>query len=357
MAKRIPGRGETLAYYIKIVGTGERQAEDLTREEAAEAMDLVLSGKATPAQTGAFLLALRMKGESGPEVAGFAEAARRHCPPLAAPPETLDTADYAGRVREPFLSLAADFIAAAAGVPIVRHGNGAAPEFMGRRSIFDTLRALGVEAGPRPGATLQFIHVSQVCPALDGLLHLRRELGVRSVAHVVARLLNPSGAKAHLLGIAHRPTLELMAHALRDSGARRALLVDGVAGSEEMALDAEAGVCEVRARPSTHPVDVSKHEGRGPRGEVRNYRMGPKTFGLKGGPVEPVKSAAEDAALLESILKGGTHGPPRDGALLNGALRLWVAGRAADEAEALRRAREALDSGKAFSLLQELRGR
>lgn len=339
MAKRIPGRGESLAYYIKIAGTGEKQAEDLTREEAAEAMELLLSGRATPAQTGAFLLALRMKGEAPAEVAGFAEAARRFSAPVRAPPGALDVCDYAGRTREPFLSLAADFIAAAAGLPVVRHGDGAAPEFAGRRSLFDTLRALGVESGPRPGSPLQFLHVSQVCPPLDRLLHLRRELGVRSVAHVVARLLNPAGAEVHLLGIAHRPTLEVMSRALRILGARRALLVDGVAGSEEVPADAEAGVCELRD------------------GEVRSHRLGPREFGLPHGSVEPVGSAAEDAALVEALLRGEASGPARDGALLNAALRLRVAERASDPPAALGMAREALGSGKAFSLLRELRGR
>jgi anthranilate phosphoribosyltransferase len=279
-----------------------------------------------------------MKGESGPEVAGFAEAARRHTAPLRAPAGALDTADYAGRTREPFLGLAADFIAAAAGVPVVRHGNGAAPEFAGRRSLFDTLRALGVEPGPRPGSPLQFIHVSQVCPPLDRLLHLRRELGVRSAAHVVARLLDPAATGVHLLGIAHRPTLDLMASALRQLGARRALLVDGVAGSEELPMDADAGVCEVRD------------------GEVRNHRLGAREFGLRPGSVGPVKDAAEDAALVESILGGTAAGPARDGALLNGALRLYAAGRTDSKGEALRLVREALDSGKAFSLLEQLRG-
>ncbi len=337
MAKRIPGRGESLAYYIKIVGTGEKQAEDLTQEEAAEAMELILSGRATPAQTGAFLLALRMKGESGAEVAGFAGAARGRATPVRAPPGALDVCDYAGRSGEPSLGLAADVIAASAGLPIVRHGDGSAPEFAGRRSFIATLQALGVEAGPRPDAMLQFLHVSRVCPPLHRLLEMRRELGVRSVAHVVARLLNPAGARLHLLGIAHRPTLERMAHALRALRAERALLVDGVAGSEEVPLDSGVGVCEIR------------------NGEVRNYRLGPKEFGIKPGSVEPVKSAEEDAALVEGVLSGKVEGPPRDSALLNSALRLQVAGREPGPSEALEAAREALDSGKAFSLLEQLR--
>lgn len=357
MAKRIPGRGESLAYYIKIVGTGEKQAEDLTREEAAEAMELILSGRATPVQIGGFLLALRMKGEAGPEHAGFTEAAWKQVRPVEAPPGVLDTADYAGRTGAPFLSLAADFVAAAAGVPIVRHGNGSAPGFAGRRSLFDTLRELGVLTGPRPGARLQFVHITQVCPELHALLELRKQLGVRSVNHTVARMLNPSRARVHLLGISHRPYLEKMARALQELGARRALIVDGVEGSEEMGLDAETGMCEVRARPSTHPVDTSQHEGRGPRDEVRSLRMGPKEFGLQRGTVEPVKSAAEDAALVEGVLSGRVAGPARDGTLLNGALRLWVAGRAREPPEATEMARETLDSGKAFSLLRELRGR
>lgn len=338
MGKRIPGRRETLAHYIKIVGTGEKQSEDLTREEAAEAMELILSGRASPVQVGGFLMALRMKGEKGPEHAGFTEAARRYVRPVAAPPGVLDTADYAGRARAPFLSIAADLIAASAGVPIVRHGNGSAPGFAKRRSLFDVLRALGVEPGPRAGSPLQFVHLSQFCPEVHRLLELRGELGVRSFNHTVARMLNPSRARVHLLGIAHRPYLERMAFALRTLGAERALIVDGVEGSEQLPLDGEAGVCELRD------------------GETRTYRLGPREFGLKPEPVGvEAEGAAEDAALVERVLRGRESGAPRSAALLNAALRLYAAGRHGDRRGALRAAGEALDSGRPFDLLERLR--
>ncbi|MBI4362681.1 MAG: anthranilate phosphoribosyltransferase [Euryarchaeota archaeon] len=338
MAKRIPGRGETLAYYNKIVGTGEKASEDLTREEAREAMDLILRGKATPAQTGGFLMALRMKGEAAPEHAGFTEAARARLRPVPGPPGVLDTADYAGRTTQPFLSLAADFIAASAGVAIVRHGNGSAPAFAGRRSMFDTLRALRVHTGPRPGKMLQFVHITEFAPEVHSLLELRKELGVRSAMHTVARMLNPSGARSHLLGISHRPYLEKMARALADLGAERALIVDGVSGSEELPPDSGSLVCELR------------------HGELRTHRLGPEEHGLPRGSLDlKITGAAGDAALIEQVLQGKTAGPPRNAALMNAALRLYAAGKTEDPKEALRMSEEALASGRARKLLEEMR--
>ena len=317
------------------------RGERLSEEEAGAAMALIMEGAATPAQIGALLAALCVRGETEDEVVGFARTMRARAVPLRAP-EAIDTCGTGGDGAGTFnISTVASLVVGACGVKVAKHGNRSASGSCGSA---DVLEALGVRIDApveqvqrsfdEVGWTFLFapaFHASTRHAALP-----RRELGVRTAFNLLGPLTNPAHPVAQVVGVPRPELLGFIARCLGRLGVRRALVVHG-AGLDELTLAGETAVAEVR--------DGAVHEG----------RVTPEEAGLERAPLDAVRGgdAGENARLAREVLEGRA-GPRRDVVLLNAAAALLVAGRAASLREGVALAGEALDRGRAAALLQRV---
>jgi anthranilate phosphoribosyltransferase len=317
---------------------------DLSRGQAREVMDEVMRGEATPAQIGGFLVALRLKGETADEIAGCAEAMRTHV--LAVRPRRDDLVDTAGTggdgARTINISTAAALLAAAAGAAVAKHGNRAVSSASGSA---DVLEALGFRLelpAPRIERSIDelgfgFLFAPTHHPAMRHAAPVRRELAARTVFNVLGPLTNPAGARAQVVGV-YAPTLvRTIAEVLAQLGARRAFVVHGAGGIDELSPAGPNLVCEV--------VDGAVHEREIDPLDLGVPRCDPDE--LRGG------SAEENAEAIRAIF-AGEDGGRRSAVLLNAAGAIAAAGHAADLREGLEVARSALDSGAAAARLEEL---
>jgi anthranilate phosphoribosyltransferase len=318
---------------------------DLSREEAREVMDGVMRGEATPAQIGGFLVALRLKGETPDEIAGFAEAMRAHVVPVR--PERADLVDTAGTGGDGAhtlnISTAAALVAAAAGAAVAKHGNRAVSSSSGSA---DVLEALGFTLELAPDQIARsidelgfgFMFAPTHHPAMRHAAPVRRELATRTVFNVLGPLTNPAGARAQVVGVYAPELVRTLADVLARLGARRAFVVHGAAGIDELSPAGPNLVGEV--------VD----------GEVRERMIDPLDLGVpRCDPSELVGGTpAENAARIRAIFEGAENGGARSAILLNAAGAIAAGGHAADLQEGLGYAREALDSGAAAARLDRL---
>jgi anthranilate phosphoribosyltransferase len=318
---------------------------DLTREQAREVMDGVMRGEATPAQIGGFLIALRLKGETADEIAGFAEAMRAHVVPVR--PERADLVDTAGTGGDGAhtlnISTAAALVAAAAGAAVAKHGNRAVSSSSGSA---DVLEALGftLELPPEQIARsidelgFGFMFAPTHHPAMRHAAPVRRELATRTVFNVLGPLTNPAGARAQVVGVYAPELVRTLSDVLARLGARRAFVVHGAAGIDELSPAGPNLVGEV--------VD----------GDVRERTIDPLDLGVpRCDPAELVGGTpAENAARIRAIFEGAENGGARSAILLNAAGAIAAGGHAADLQEGLGYAREALDSGAAAERLDRL---
>ncbi|NIR44624.1 MAG: anthranilate phosphoribosyltransferase [Gemmatimonadetes bacterium] len=320
------------------------QGKDLTREDAAAAMSVIMEGGATPAQIGAFLMGLRAKGETADEITGCAEAIRAKSMPVPhSYPKLLDTCGTGGDGASTFnISTTAAFIAAGAGQKVAKHGNRAISSQTGSA---DVLEALGVQvdmAGPEAAGALDevgmtFLFAPTFHSAMRHAAAPRRELGMRSVFNVLGPLCNPAGATAQVMGVFDGDLAPKLARVLGNLGVERALVVHGSDGLDELTI--------------TGPSRVAEWTG----AEVKEYEVEPEDVGLKRGLLESLKGgdASTNAEILRAVLEG-KDGGPRQVALLNAGAALLAAGQAADLREGVERAREAVDSGAALARLELL---
>jgi len=317
---------------------------DLSRPRAREVMDEIMRGEATPAQIGGFLVALRAKGETADEITGCAEAMREHVVPVrAARDDLVDTAGTGGDgARTLNISTAAAIVAAAAGAAVAKHGNRAVSSASGSA---DVLEALGFSLEQPPERIARsidelgfgFMFAPAHHPAMRHAAPVRHELATRTVFNVLGPLTNPAGARSQVLGVYAPELVRTVAEVLAQLGARRAFVVHGAQGIDELSPAGPNLVCEV--------VD----------GDVRERELDPLDLGvprcdpaeLRGG------SAEENAQTILSIL-GGANGAAKDAILLNAAGALAAGGQAEDLREGLDRARTAIDSGAAAARLEEL---
>jgi anthranilate phosphoribosyltransferase len=318
--------------------------EDLSAEEAEHAMGSLLSGEISAAQIAAFLVALRMKGETAEEIAGCARAMRAHVTPVTPSHHDLvDTCGTGGDGANTFnISTAAALVAAAAGAAVAKHGNRAASSTTGAA---DVLEALGFELEQPPERVARsiddlgfgFLFAQTHHPAMRHAAPVRRELATRTVFNVLGPLTNPAGARALVLGV-YTPTLApVLADALVQLETRRAFVVHGAGGLDELSPTGPNLVCEVEA------------------GSVRRYELDPRDLGIpRCDPAELRGSYPEaNAQALRDVL-AGADGGHRSAVLLNAAGGIAAAGHAADLREGLELAREAIDSGAAAERLEEL---
>jgi anthranilate phosphoribosyltransferase len=320
------------------------EGRDLSREQAREVMDEIMRGEATQAQIGGFLVALRLKGETAEEIAGCAEAMRDHVLPVR--PERDDLVDTAGTGGDGAstinISTAAAIVAAAAGAGVAKHGNRAVSSASGSA---DVLEALGFQLEQTPERIAQsiddlgfgFMFAPAHHPAMRHAAPVRRELAARTVFNVLGPLTNPAGARAQVIGVYSPSLVRTLAEVLAQLGARRAFVVHGAHGIDELSPTGPNDVCEV--------VD----------GEVRERVIDPIDLGiprcdpaeLRGG------SPAENADAIREVF-AGADGGRRDAILLNAAGAIAASGHAEDLRAGLEQARLAVDSGAAAERLDQL---
>jgi len=313
------------------------QGRSLSEEEAAGVMEEIMSGEATPAQLAAFLVALRLKGETVEEITGMARVMRAKA--LRVPFEgasLLDTCGTGGDGMGTFnVSTAAAFVAAGAGAIVAKHGNRAMTSQCGSA---DVLEALGARIDLPPEGVAHclrevgagFMFAPTFHPAMRFAAGPRREIGVRSVFNILGPLTNPAGAKAQVLGVADAAIGEKMTQVLGRLGCRHALVVHGEDGLDEMTLGGPSLVYELK------------------EGDIRSYRVTPEEVGLRPASGQAVKggSPQENAAAIRAVF-GGEPGPLRDIVLLNSAAALVAADKVATLAEGVSLAAQAIDSAAA----------
>ena len=328
--------------------------EDLSRVEAEAAMEQILTGSSSDAQIAAFLTALRMKGETVDELVGFATSMRRHAAvsfraPLVTEGTVLvDTCGTGGDARGTFnISTAAAFVVAGAGVRVAKHGN---RSISSRCGSADVLEHFGIRMDMPPERVAQaieevgigFLFAPAVHSATRHVMPVRRELKMRTVFNLLGPLTNPAGATAQVVGVYHADLTELIARALGELGVRRAFVVHGADGLDEISISGETAIAELRD------------------GVVRRYMVTPEDFGLNRAPLEAIQGGdtKQNAQIIHKILGRSLlyrpHGAYRDIVLANAAAALVAAGHAADFLEGVSLATQSIDSGAARERLEAL---
>jgi anthranilate phosphoribosyltransferase len=318
---------------------------ELSREQARDAMGTIMAGDATPAQIGGFLIALRVKGETVDEIAGFAEAIREHV--LAVRPGRDDLVDTAGTGGDGAstinISTAAALVAAAAGAAVAKHGNRAVSSASGSA---DVLEALGFALEQPPERIARsidelgfgFLYAPTHHPGFRHAAPVRRELATRTVFNVLGPLTNPAGARAQIVGVYSPDLVWTIAQVLARLGSRRAFVVHGAGGIDELSPAGPNLVCEV--------VD----------GRVVEREIDPQALGLA--PCDPDElrggTPEDNAAVVRAVFDGADRSARRSAILLNAAGAIAAAGHAADLREGLAIAEETVDSGAAAGRLEEL---
>ncbi|HEX6506684.1 MAG TPA: anthranilate phosphoribosyltransferase [Chloroflexota bacterium] len=317
---------------------------DLSTQEAEDLMRSMMDEELTPVQLGAFLVALRAKGETVDEVVGFARAMRARARQLPTTRQLADTCGTGGDNRGTFnISTAAALIVAACGQPVAKHGNRAAS---GKCGSADVLEAVGVDVAlPPTGVTecidragIGFLFAPAFHPATKFAVMPRRELGVRTVFNLLGPLTNPARPSYQLLGVSNESLLDLMAQVLLKLGVVRALVVHSEDGTDEISVACSTLVREV--------VD----------GEVNAYQLAPEDFGVARSAPDAVRGGDPEtnAAILRDVL-AGMPGATRDAAIINAAAALYASGRSAGFADGARQAASAIDAGAAAAILERLR--
>jgi anthranilate phosphoribosyltransferase len=362
-----------MSFFLREIGQGPRAGRNLTRDESGEAMSLILAQQATPAQAGGFLLVQRYKGESSEELVGFAEAVRATARTVAPKVEgLLDIGSpYDGRKKSIVVSPASAITVAAAGVPVVMHGEKRiGPKF--GVPIGDVLEALGIGIDGEPEEVersieetgLGFMRQARFVPQVFALRELRTEIALRTCFSTIEKIYNLANASYSLLGLSHLPYAEKMLAAASEMGFRRIMIVQGIEGNEDAPTSRPCRAfvwdeLSVRPEPSASGGRV---EGLRQAGDVahapafKELRIDPAEYDLQPATAEEMSGgdAEENARIAEAVLSGAPGGH-RDLVLLNAGLRIWLTERAGSIARGIEKAREAIGSGAARQKLEELR--
>lgn len=317
--------------------------QDLTGAEMREVMSIIMSGEATPSQIGAFLMGMRVKGETAGEIAAAVSILREKMVRVDAPEHAVDIVGTGGDGAETLnISTAACIVVAATGTPVAKHGNRAVSSKSGAS---DVLSALGIKLDLAPDgisrcikeAGIGFMFAPMHHPAMKHVGPARAEMGVRTLFNLLGPQSNPAGVRRYLLGVYDQRWVEPVAAALQANRAVAAWVVHGADGLDELS--------------TTGPSFVAQIKG----GDLRSFEVTPEDAGLKRGKLEDLKGGdpAHNAAALRALLDG-YHSPYRDVVLLNAAAALIVADRADDLRMGVRLAAEAIDTGRAKATLDTL---
>jgi anthranilate phosphoribosyltransferase len=316
------------------------RCESLTEDEAAATFEEIFRGDATPVQIAGLLVALRMKGETTDEIAGFARTARAMATPIEVEGALLDTCGTGGDGLATFnISTLSAIVAAACGAKVAKHGNRAASSMCGSA---DVLEQLGVKIDLGPEGVARCIEEAGIGFLFAPIFHPsfrfagvpRRELGTRTVFNVLGPLCNPAGAKYQALGVADGAMAGKMAEVLVRLGVERAIVFHAGDGMDELSVSSPSHVIEIN-------------------GARNEYELDPAELGLAKAPVEAMRGGGpeENARIAREVLQGAT-GPRRDVVLLNAAAALRAAGLAGGWKDGVGMAAEAIDSGRAGEVLQ-----
>lgn len=331
------------------------ERQDLAREEAYRVMDVLTSGQATDAQIAALLTAMRMKGETVEELCGFAQVMRekvtavptRHAVAAAVSGSgrqmLVDTCGTGGDAKGTFnVSTAAAFVVAGAGIPVAKHGNRASSGLCGSA---DVVEALGVHLELSPEQVgrcidevgIGFLFAPFLHTAMKYVMSARRQIRIRTLFNILGPLTNPARAAAQVIGVYDGALTEVMASVLNQLGCRRAFVVHGVDGLDEISNVAETKISEVQ------------------EGQVRTYYTRPEDFGMSRATLADLQGgdAAANAEIIRQILQG-SKGPKRDIVALNAGAAIAAGGGAADIQEGIVAAEKSLDGGAALERLEKL---
>ncbi|ODS00982.1 anthranilate phosphoribosyltransferase [Methyloceanibacter methanicus] len=319
------------------------RGDTLTEEQAALTFEAIMSGQATDAQIGALLMGLQARGETVEEIAGAARVLRAKALSVKAPPGAIDTCGTGGDAKGTHnISTCAAFVVAGAGVPVAKHGN---KSISSRSGSADVLAALGVNLDCAPETIerciaecgLGFMYAPAHHAAMRHVAKVRGELGVRTIFNLLGPLANPARTKYQVVGVFDSKWVEPIAKVLGLLGVERAWVVHGCDGLDELT--------------TTNFSEVAVLDS----GKVSTFRISPRNAGLPDAKPEDLigGDAEENAAHIKAVLQGN-RGPLRDIVLLNAAAALLVAGKAESLRDGVTLAAEAIDSGRAFQVLEGL---
>ena len=315
----------------------------LTMEEAAAVMEEIMQGEATPAQFGAFVTALRIKGETVAEIVGLAKTMRARAVPVMVNTPVVDTCGTGGDGALTFnISTATAFVAAGAGLTVAKHGNRAMSSQCGSA---DVLESLGIKIDLNAGQVqrcleevgIGFMFAPVFHPAMKYAATPRREIGIRTVFNILGPLTNPAGARAQVLGVAEEALVEKMASALQGLGCEHALVVHGEDGLDEITITGKTLIAELK------------------NGIIKKYTVTPEDLGLPASELASLQggTADENAKVLLQIISGAT-GPKADAVIANAAGVLVVGEKAETLQQGVKLAEEIIATGKALEKLEHL---
>jgi anthranilate phosphoribosyltransferase len=315
----------------------------LTMDEASAVMNEIMEGSATPAQFGALVTALRLKGETVEEIAGFARTMRSKALRVSISEPVVDTCGTGGDGKGTFnISTTAAFVVAACGLKVAKHGNRAMSSQCGSA---DVLEVLGVKIDLNPEQVqkclekvgIGFMLAPVFHPSMKYAAAPRKEVGIRTVFNILGPLTNPAGARAQVLGVPEKSLTEKMANVLKMLDCQHALVVHGEDGLDEITITGKTFVSELK------------------KGSIKNYEVTPEEFGLPRAKPDSLKGGTvkDNAELLRSILSG-KKGAQRDIVLMNAAAALLAGDKITTLGQGITLAEQAIDNGKALQKVEEL---
>lgn len=319
------------------------EGENLSKEQAAAAMQVILSGKATDAQIGSFLTALKIKGERIEEIAGFAQALLDEADPVRHSKPVICNCGTGGDTKNTFnISTAVAFVLAGAGLTVAKHGNRSVSSACGSA---DVLAALGVNVDlPAKKVTeeieqlgIGFLFAPALNKAMRFVAKPRKELAFRTVFNILGPIINPARLDYQLVGVYDAALTEKIAGVLKEVGVKQAMVVSSGDGMDEISTHAKTKVSELR------------------NGEIKTYEIDPVNYGFNTGSLEEYRGGGpvENAKILQAVLQG-EKSAKRDIVLLNAAAGLYIAGAAVSIEEGITLAAKAIDSGAAADKLHDL---
>lgn len=331
----------SLKKYIAIAADGK----NLTEEEAYSAMNIIMGDAATPAQIAAFLMEMRMKGETIEEITGFARGMRSKASVIKGFRSAIDIVGTGGDMAGTFnISTTSSFVIAAAGIPVAKHGNRAASSKSGAADCLDAL-GVNIRTSPERAAKclektgIAFLFAQVFHGAMRYVAPVRKEIGCRTFFNILGPLTNPALADYIVLGVYDEKLLPLMANVLIKLGIKGAMVVNGSDGLDEITMTGKTHVCEVK------------------NGSIINYDIDPHDYGFEYCSPDDLLGGTpqENAQITLDILKGKEKGAKRNTVVLNAGCAIYCSGHADSIAEGIKTAEEMIDSGKAYAKLEEMK--
>jgi len=321
-----------------------KNSENLQQPEIEEIMEAIMSGSAAKEDMAEFLLALRKKGPTIDEITGAANIMRKFVVKVTPKSKkVLDTCGTGGDKKNTFnISTVAGLVAAAAGAVVAKHGNRSVSSKCGSADVLEAL-GVNIKAGEKHAAEclddvgIAFLFAQVHHPAMKNVMPVRKELGVETIFNVLGPLTNPANATHQMMGVYRRDFVEPLAHVLKNLGLKKAIVVHGSDGLDEIT--------------TTGKTFVSEYNGK----EILSYDVDPEEFGIPLAKPEDIKGGdlQENVKIVKSIVRG-ERGPKRDIVLINAAYALYICEKAKSIGEGMELAREAIDSGKVSNTLERL---